>query len=229
MMKNNYEYSKTLLHFCLDKKIPFIYASSAAVYGADNNFDDQQWQQLPLNVYGYSKWRFDQYVKPYLQKVESQIVGLRYFNVYGPHENHKDKMASVAFHLMNQLKNTGVVKLFSSYGGYGDGEHERDFIFVDDVVRVNLWFYQNPGKRGIFNCGTGVTRSFNDIAKTLIALNGSGTVEYIPFPEALKGSYQCFTKANIAALRNIGFQADFTTLEMGLEKYCGWFQGVGDR
>lgn len=227
MMKNNYEYSKILLHYCLAKKIPFIYASSAAVYGAHNDFDDQHWQQLPLNVYGYSKWKFDQYVKPYLKTAESQIVGLRYFNAYGPYENHKGKMASVAFHLINQLKNTGTVKLFSSYGGYGDGEHARDFIFVDDVVRVNLWFYQHPEKRGIFNCGTGAARSFNDVAKTLIALNGSGKLEYIPFPDSLKGSYQCFTQANLQALRAIGFQAGFTTLETGLEKYFLWFQGEG--
>lgn len=223
MMKNNYEYSKILLHFCMEQKIPFIYASSAAVYGANKNFDDQDWDQLSLNVYGYSKWKFDQYVQPYLKTASSQIVGLRYFNVYGPHENHKGNMASVAFHLMNQLENTGTVKLFSSYGGYGDGEHQRDFIFVDDVVNVNLWFYKNPEKRGIFNCGTGVARSFNDIAKTLIALNGSGKLEYIPFPESLKGVYQCFTQANLTALREIGFQEKLTTLEAGLQRYFEWF------
>lgn len=147
MMKNNYDYSKSVLHYCLDKKIPFIYASSAAVYGGKTVFDDRDPNQLPLNVYGYSKWKFDQYVQPFLKTAQSQIVGFRYFNAYGPHENHKGKMASVAFHLMNQLENNGIVKLFSSYGGYGDGAHERDFIFIDDVVKVNLWFYKNPEKR----------------------------------------------------------------------------------
>lgn len=227
MMKNNYEYSKSLLHFCLQKKIPFIYASSAAVYGAKNTFDDRDPNQLPLNVYGYSKWKFDEYVQLYLKSANSQIVGFRYFNVYGPHENHKGKMASVAFHLMNQLESSGTVKLFSSYGGYSDGAHERDFICVDDVVKMNLWFYKNPEKSGIFNCGTGVARSFNDIASILIALNGSGKLEYIHFPESLKGAYQCFTQANLTALREIGFQADFTTLEVGLQKYFTWFHGDG--
>lgn len=223
MMKNNYEYSKILLHFCLEKKIPLIYASSGAVYGADEKFDDRDPNQLPLNVYGYSKWKFDEYVQPYFNNATSQIVGLRYFNVYGPHENHKGKMASVAFHLMNQLENSSVVKLFSSYGGYGDGEHKRDFIFVEDVVKVNLWFYKNPAKRGIFNCGTGVARAFNDIAKKLIQLNGSGKLEYISFPDSLKGAYQCFTQANISALRAAGFTDSFTTLEDGLEQYFAWF------
>lgn len=227
MMKNNYDYSKSLLHYCLQKKIPFIYASSAAVYGAKNNFDDRDPHQLPLNVYGYSKWKFDEYVQPYLKSADSQIVGFRYFNVYGPHENHKGSMASVAFHLMNQLENDNTVKLFSSYGGYGDGAHERDFIYVDDVVKMNVWFYQNPEKRGIFNCGTGLARSFNDVANTLIALNGSGKCEYIPFPASLKGAYQCFTQANLNALRDIGFQASFTTLEAGLKKYFTWFHGDG--
>jgi len=227
VMQNNYEYSKSVLHFCLQKKIPFIYASSAAVYGAKDNFDDQDWQQLPLNVYGYSKWKFDEYVRPYLNNATSQIVGLRYFNVYGPHENHKGKMASVAFHLMNQLQNNNTVKLFSSYGGYGDGEHERDFIFVDDIVKLNIWFYKNPAKNGIFNGGTGQARCFNDIAKKLIALNGSGTVEYIPFPDSLKGAYQSFTQANNHALRAMGYDEKLTSLENGLEKYFEWFRGEG--
>lgn len=227
MMRNNYEYTKTLFHYCLERKIQFIYASSAAVYGAKNNFDDRDPHQLPLNVYGYSKLKFDEYVQPYLKKAKSQIVGLRYFNVYGPHENHKGKMASVAFHLMNQLEKDGTVKLFSAYGGYDNGAHERDFIFIDDVVRVNLWFYKNTEKSGIFNCGTGQARCFNDIAKKLIQLNKSGKLEYIPFPDSLKGAYQCFTQANLTALREVGFQESFTSLEEGLEKYFHWFHGDG--
>ncbi len=227
MMENNYAYSKALLHYCLPRKIQFIYASSAAVYGAKETFDDRDFNQLPLNVYGYSKWQFDQYLQPYLAKADSQIVGFRYFNVYGPHENHKGKMASVAFHLMSQLKDNDTVKLFSAYGGYGDGAHERDFVFVDDVVKVNLWFYQNPKKSGIFNLGTGQARAFNDIAKTLIQLNGSGKLQYIPFPDSLKGAYQCFTQANISTLREAGYDAPFHSLEQGLEKYFQWFHGDG--
>ncbi|OGT40945.1 MAG: ADP-glyceromanno-heptose 6-epimerase [Gammaproteobacteria bacterium RIFCSPHIGHO2_12_FULL_40_19] len=227
MMKNNYDYSKSVLHYCLQKKIPFIYASSAAVYGAVERFDDRDAHQLPLNVYGYSKWKFDEYVQPYLKHATSQIVGFRYFNVYGPHENHKGKMASVAFHLMNQLKDNGIVKLFASYGGYGDGEHQRDFIFIDDVVKVNLWFYKHPEKKGIFNCGTGQARCFNDIAKKLIQLNGSGKLEYMAFPESLKGAYQSFTQANLTSLREAGFHEALTSLEEGLENYFQWFQGAG--
>lgn len=227
MMENNYEYSKSLLHYCLPRKIPFIYASSAAVYGAKETFDDQDKYQLPLNVYGYSKWKFDQYIQSYLESADSQIVGFRYFNVYGPHENHKGKMASVAFHLMNQLQETGQVKLFSSYGGYDDGAHERDFVFIDDVVAVNLWFFQHPEKRGIYNLGTGKARAFNDIANTLIDLNKAGELTYIPFPESLKGAYQCYTQANITALRASGYEAPFHSLEQGLEKYFHWFHGEG--
>lgn len=226
MMKNNYDYSKVLLHYCLAHQIPFLYASSAAVYGAKNTFDDRDSQQLPLNVYGYSKWQFDQYVQPYLKKATSQIIGLRYFNVYGPHENHKDEMASVAFHLMNQLKDNGIVNLFSGYAGYGDGEQKRDFIFVDDVVTVNLWFLKHTKKSGIFNCGTGQARSFNALAKRLIALNGNGKINYIAFPEHLKGAYQSFTQADLTALRKAGFQEAFTSLESGLEKYFSWFHAL---
>lgn len=227
MMKNNYDYSKAVLHYCLRKSISFIYASSAAVYGANPVFDDRDPHQLPLNVYGYSKWQFDQYIEPFLKTAHSQIVGLRYFNVYGPHENHKGKMASVAFHLMNQLENTNTVKLFSSYGNYDDGEHKRDFIFVDDVVKMNMWFYHNPKKSGVFNCGTGEARCFNDIAKKLIALKQSGKLEYISFPDALKGAYQCFTQANLTALRAVGYSETFTPLEQGLEKYFHWFHHEG--
>jgi len=223
MMENNYEYSKVLFHHCLSLHIPFIYASSAAIYGGNSQFDDQDWQQLPLNVYGYSKWKFDQYIKPYLNDPSSQIVGLRYFNVYGPHENHKGKMASVAFHLMNQLRDHNEVKLFEGHEGYGNGEQQRDFIFVEDVVKVNLWFYENPNKHGIFNCGTGQARPFNAIANKLLELHGQGELKYIPFPDHLKGAYQSHTQANIHALRQVGFTEAFTSLEQGLENYYQWF------
>ncbi len=219
MMRNNYDYSKTALHFCLDHKIPFLYASSAAVYGDCHEFNDQDWQQQPLNVYGYSKWKFDQYVKPLLATAPMQIAGFRYFNVYGPHEQHKGGMASVAFHLMNQLQDNGVIKLFEGSHGYEAGEQRRDFVYVDDVVDVNLWFLDNPQHSGIFNLGTGQARAFNDIARTLLKLHGSGRLEYIPFPEHLKNAYQAYTQANISSLRQIGFNANFTSLEAGVEKY----------
>src|SRR3989339_940996 len=174
MMANNYEYSKTLLHYCLEHEIPFIYASSAAVYGGSDVFKEELNYEKPLNVYGYSKYLFDQHVRRVLPKANSQIAGLRYFNVYGPHEDCKGSMASVAWHLMNQLKENGVVKLFKGYDGYGDGEQKRDFVFVEDAVKVNLWFFKNPKQSGIFNCGTGEAREFNVIAKTLLKLHGKG-------------------------------------------------------
>lgn len=226
MMKNNYECSKQLLHYCLDHQIPFLYASSAAVYGKTEVFNDQDWDQQPLNVYGYSKWKFDQYVRPYLALAESQIVGLRYFNVYGPHEQHKGSMASVAFHLMNQLQDTGVVKLFEGSHGVEAGEQQRDFVFVDDVVAVNLWFFDHANKRGVFNLGTGEARSFNAIAHTLLTLNGSGRLEYVPFPEHLKDAYQAYTKANISSLREAGYSADFTSLEEGVGAYFRWYRST---
>ncbi len=224
IMKNNYEYSKAVFHYCLNRKIPFLYASSAAVYGVSQAFDDQDWQQRPLNVYGYSKWKFDEYVKPYLETAASQIVGFRYFNVYGPHEQHKGGMASVAFHLMNQLRDTGHIKLFEGSHGYADGEQRRDFVFIDDVVAVNLWFLDHPNKSGIFNLGTGQARPFNEIAKTLLRLHGSGTLSYIPFPDSLKNAYQAYTQANITALRAVGYHGAFTSLDEGVERYYNWYQ-----
>lgn len=225
MMKNNYEYSKVLLHFCLAHHVPFIYASSAAVYGHHLHFKEVLENEKPINVYGYSKWLFDQYVRrlwPTIEKEKAQVVGLRYFNVYGPHEQHKGSMASVAFHLMNQLEETGVVKLFEGCDDYKAGEQERDFVFIEDVVKVNLWFYENRLKRGIFNVGTGCARPFNDIAKTLISLYGRGRLEYIPFPEKLKGAYQSYTQADIANLRAIGYDKPFATLEEGLAQYFAY-------
>ncbi len=227
MMHNNYEYSKHLLHYCLEQKIPFIYASSAAVYGASTVFNDRAPQQLPINVYGYSKWQFDRYMLR--QSMQSQVVGLRYFNVYGPHEQHKGSMASVAFHFMNQLKTGDEVKLFAGAEDYKDGEQLRDFIFIDDIVKVNLWFLQNshlPQARGIFNVGTGKARTFNDLAKKLIQLKGKGKIRYVPFPEHLKGAYQSFTQADLTSLRRIGYDQPFTSLEEGLESYYNSFHGI---
>jgi ADP-L-glycero-D-manno-heptose 6-epimerase len=219
MMQNNYEYSKSLLHYCLERKVQYIYASSAAVYGDGTIFKEQRSHEKPLNVYGYSKFLFDQYVRRYMDKAESQIVGLRYFNVYGPREQHKGTMSSVAFHHNNQIQEHKKVKLFEGCDGYADGEQRRDFVYVDDVVNVNLWFWENADKSGIFNCGTGRSQSFNDIAKSVIAWHQFGEIEYIPFPDHLKGRYQSFTQADISLLRAIGYSDEFKTVEQGVKAY----------
>lgn len=223
MMKNNFDYSKSLLTYATHHHIPFIYASSAAVYGASTCFDDTDPNgQTPLNVYGYSKWLFDCYVKRHQKQFTAPVVGLRYFNVFGPHETYKGSMASVAFHLMHQLQQHGTIKLFEGSDGYGPGEQRRDFIYIDDVIRVNLWCWKN-GTQGIYNCGTGQSRTFNDIATTLIKLHGSGTLTYIPFPDHLKGAYQSFTEANISRLQAAGYTDPFLSLEEGISAYYHWF------
>ena len=222
MMKNNYEYSKTLLHYCMERRIPFIYASSAAVYGDGQTFKEELQYESPLNVYGYSKFLFDQYVRRLLPEAQSQVVGMRYFNVYGPRESHKDKMASVAFHLNNQLKENGVIKLFEGCDGYDNGEQRRDFVYAEDVVAANLWFLKNPEASGIFNIGTGKSQPFNDIARAVIDWHGKGTLEYIPFPDHLKGSYQSFTEADLTCLREVGCDLPFRTVEQGVKVYLDW-------
>ncbi len=189
MMENNYEYTKVLFHYCQAHKIPLIYASSAAVYGSDNRFKEQLEFEGPLNVYGYSKFQFDQYLRQFLSKLTSQVVGLRYFNVYGPREQHKGSMSSVAFHLNNQLKESGTVRLFEGCDGYGNGEQRRDFVYIDDVVDINLWFLDNPHVSGIYNTGTGRSQTFNDVANAVLAYHQDGQLEYIPFPEHLTGCY----------------------------------------
>lgn len=219
MMENNYEYSKILLHYCLDREISFLYASSAATYGAGKIFKETLDFENPLNVYGYSKFLFDQYVRRYLAKSKSQIVGFRYFNVYGPNEQHKGSMASVAFHHHHQLLKEGVVKLFEGCDGYGNGQQRRDFVYVGDVVAVNLWFMDHPEKSGIFNLGTGMSQTFNDVANAVIAWHGKGKIEYIPFPEHLKGRYQSFTQADISKLREAGYDQPFKTVEEGVKAY----------
>ena len=214
MMFNNYEYSKILLNYCLKNKINFIYASSAAVYGnGEKGFIEERESEYPLNVYGFSKFAFDNYVRRILHKAESQVMGLRYFNVYGPQENHKGRMASVAFHLFHQLQETGKMKLFEGSAGFN-----RDFIHVADTVKINLHFYESKTS-GIFNAGTGKTRSFEDIATTLHHLHGSGELENIPFPEDLRGKYQEFTEAGLNNLRSAGFTEEFMSLEEGVRQY----------
>jgi ADP-L-glycero-D-manno-heptose 6-epimerase len=234
MMANNYRYSLALLDFCLDQEVGLLYASSASVYGGGRVFSESREHESPLNVYGYSKFLFDQIVRRRLPEANSQVVGFRYFNVYGPREQHKGRMASVAFHHYNQYQATGKVKLFEGCDGYGNGEQSRDFVFVEDVVKVNMFFLDNPDVSGIYNLGTGRAQPFNDVARSTVnacrALEGkpalslpelveSGVVEYIDFPEALKGKYQSFTQADIAKLRATGYKEDFATVEQGVAKY----------
>lgn len=224
MMENNYTYSKVLLHWCLERKVPFLYASSAAVYGASNDFREALECEKPLNVYGYSKWQFDQYVRRLLPEINSQVVGFRYFNVYGPREQHKGKMASVAYHLHQQVGAGENPKLFEGWDGYSDGGQQRDFVYVDDVCKVNLWFFDNPEKSGIFNLGTGRAQSFLDVANAVIAHHGKGLVEFIPFPDELKGRYQSFTQANIEQLRAAGYHEPFADVATGIERYLQWLE-----
>ncbi|MBM3343720.1 MAG: ADP-glyceromanno-heptose 6-epimerase [Betaproteobacteria bacterium] len=242
MMQNNYRYSRRLLDFCLAQGTPFIYASSAAIYGAHNAFRESPECEGPLNVYGYSKHLFDQFVRRELARFTSQVVGLRYFNVYGPREQHKGRMASVAFHFFNQYRASGRVRLFEGSDGYADGEQRRDFVAVDDVVKVNLFFLENHLKSGIYNCGTGAAQSFNEVAVaainaarkaqgvaplTLAAMQAQGLIEYIAFPQDLKGKYQSYTQADLTALRAAGYQAPFLTVEQGVGRYCEALAAAG--
>lgn len=219
MLQNNYEYSKELLHYCLDRRIQFIYASSAATYGNKTTFTEELDSEAPINVYGYSKFLFDQYVRRILPDAQSQIVGLRYFNVYGPREQHKGGMASVAYHLNNQIQENGKVKLFAGCDGYTDGEQVRDFIYVDDVVDVNLWFLDHSEVSGIYNCGTGRSEPFNNVAKAVLDWHQSGELEYIPFPDKLKGHYQSYTQADLSKLRAAGYDREFCTVAEGTKRY----------
>jgi ADP-L-glycero-D-manno-heptose 6-epimerase len=240
MMDNNYRYSLVLLDWCLDQEVQFLYASSAATYGASKVFREERQHEGPLNVYGYSKFLFDQIVRRKEAEAggfSSQVVGFRYFNVYGPREQHKGRMASVAFHHFNQFRADGKVKLFEGCDGFGPGGQQRDFVFIEDVCKVNLWFLDHPGKSGIFNLGTGRAQSFNDIAHATVnglrALKGEsslgldeivarGLLEYVAFPEALKGKYQSFTQADIGKLREAGYDGQFATVEQGVGEYVKW-------
>lgn len=224
LMANNYDYSKTLLHYSMEKNIPFIYASSAAVYGEGRVFKEARQYEKPVNMYGYSKFLFDEYARSQWKTAKNSIVGLRYFNVYGPNEQHKGRMASVAFHFKQQLERDGVVRLFEGSDGYQAGEQRRDFIYVTDVAKVNVWFFEHVFSlrvKGIFNLGTGVSASFNDVAKAVIAQHGSGLIEYIPFPDDLRGRYQSFTQADMTSLHEIGYHESFKTVQTGVSLYLG--------
>jgi len=222
MLKNNYEYSKAILDLCLERHVPLIYASSAAVYGAGTVFGEDPTNEGPLNVYGFSKLLFDLHVRRLLPTATSQIVGLRYFNVYGPREAHKGPMASMVLQLDDQLEASDKARLFGPTEGYDAGEQRRDFVYVGDVVDVNLWFLAHPDRSGIFNCGTGVSRTFNDLAAEVVRFRGQGEIEYIPFPESLQGRYQSYTQADMSSLRTAGFAAAPTPLEKGIPGYLAW-------
>jgi ADP-L-glycero-D-manno-heptose 6-epimerase len=240
MMENNYRYSISILDWCLDQEVQLLYASSAATYGSSSVFKEERQHEAPLNVYGYSKFLFDQILRRRFAEAassNSQVVGFRYFNVYGPHEQHKGRMASVAFHHYHQFQANGKVKLFEGCAGYANGEQQRDFVYIDDVSKVNMFFLDHPEKSGIFNLGTGRAQSFNDVAVASVngcrALKGEdalplaelvqqGLIEYIPFPEALKGKYQSFTQADLGHLRHSGYDAPFATVGEGVAHYVNW-------
>lgn len=234
MMDNNYQYTLELLNYCQSEEVPFLYASSASVYGGGGVFRESREFESPLNVYAYSKFLFDQIMRRRWHKRGAQIVGLRYFNVYGPREQHKGRMASVAFHFTNQYRAEGRVKLFEGCDGYANGGQLRDFVSIEDVVKVNMYFLDHPDKSGIYNLGTGQAQSFNDVAvatintlrgaegksaMTLQEMTDAKLIEYIPFPDALRGKYQSYTQADIGALRAAGYAAPFLSVEQGVERY----------
>ena len=223
VMNNNYDYSKRLLHWCVVRNSAFIYASSASVYGnGKNGFSVARPCEQPINMYAYSKFQFDQYVRRLLPETRIPIVGFRYFNVYGPREQHKGSMSSTAFHFNRQIIEQKKAKLFSGCDGMADGEQKRDFVHVEDVVDVNLWFWQHPEQRGIFNVGTGKAETFNTVAQAVIDWHGDGEIEYIPFPDHLKGAYQSFTQADISTLRQAGYHKEFLPVKQGVASYLDW-------
>jgi ADP-L-glycero-D-manno-heptose 6-epimerase len=245
MMANNYTLSWHLFQACQKRGARLLYASSAATYGGSSTFREDPAFELPLNVYGYSKLLFDQKLRREcghdFQRTKAgkthQVVGFRYFNVYGPREQHKGRMASVAFHQYHQFIKDGKVKLFGAYGGYAAGGQMRDFVFVDDVVAVNLWFFDHPTESGIFNLGSGRAQPFNDVASSVVnamrtlnkeaalpldTIAEQGLVEYVPFPDALRGKYQCFTQADLTALRATGCNHTFVDVQTGVGKYVQW-------
>lgn len=234
MMRNNYRYSATLLEHCQDNDIAFLYASSAAVYGAGTVFREERGHEAPLNVYGYSKRLFDDHVRRVIPERTAQITGFRYFNVYGPREAHKGRMASVALHFFDEYRRDRRVRLFAGSGGFPDGEQRRDFVHVDDVVAVNLDFWRHPQRSGIFNLGTGTAASFNAVAvaainacrraegeppRSLGELQREEAIEYVPMPDALAGRYQSFTQADISRLRAAGYTAPMDGAERGVARY----------
>jgi ADP-L-glycero-D-manno-heptose 6-epimerase len=245
VMDNNYRYTLALFEWCQAERVPFIYASSAATYGLASVFREERACEGPLNVYGYSKFLFDQVLRQRLAGLTAPAIGLRYFNVYGPRESHKGRMASVAFHHFHQFRSEGRVRLFEGSHGYAPGEQRRDFVHVDDAVAVNLHFWQHPVS-GIYNTGSGRAQSFNEVALTVVntlrtergepALTleqavAQGLIEYVAFPRALEGKYQAFTEADLTRLRAAGFAAPMQTVQQGTAAYMRWlmtrFPGAG--
>ncbi len=237
VMDNNFRFSVDMLSYCQQEAVPLIYASSAAVYGASATFREEREFERPLNVYGYSKFLFDQVVRQRWEDNSAQVVGLRYFNVYGPREAHKERMASVAYHLFHQYRSSGQVSLFEGSGGYAAGEQRRDFVSVEDVARVNLWFLEHQDKSGIFNCGTGASQTFNDVAVATVnaaraadgkaplsldELKAQRVIQYVPFPQGLRDKYQSYTQADLARLREAGCDLAFLTVEQGVQRYVEW-------
>ena len=218
MMDNNVSFSKAVLHFAIERKIPLVYASSAAIYGANLDFQESSGNEAPLNLYGHSKLIFDTYVRSMLPSISSPVAGLRYFNVYGPRENYKGRMASMIYQLYGQLRRDGRARLFEGSGGFAAGEQRRDFVSVFDVVNVNLFFAGGPVRKGIFNVGTGQARTFNEVVKQLTRTLGRGGVDYIPFPDGLREKYQSHTQADISALRASGYTNNFLSLDEGIER-----------
>ncbi|MBR5913115.1 MAG: ADP-glyceromanno-heptose 6-epimerase [Selenomonadaceae bacterium] len=234
MMKVNYEYSKKLLDFCTDEDIKFIYASSASTYGdGQNGFREDDDCENALNPYAFSKLLFDRYVRNILANFDEDfsppsIIGLRYFNVYGAQEQHKGRMASIVYQMYQNVKNTGIIKLFKGSDGYADGEQRRDFISVEDVVKVNLWAYDDEDiVSGIYNCGTGKAHTFNEVAQAVIKALGKGKVQYIDFPDELQGKYQSFTQADTRNLLRAGYDGGFVDFEKSIADYCKFLDNGG--
>ena len=217
----NYEGSKDILHYCLERRIPLLYASSASTYGSGKNgFREVSDCEEALNPYAFSKLQFDRYVRRVLPYAQSQVAGFRYFNVFGPQENHKDRMASLIFQKYHELKEKGKITLFEGTAGYENGGQIRDFIYVNDVVKVLFYFWEHPELSGIYNCGTGTGHTFNEFVKGIIDYCGTGSIEYVPFPEILKGKYQSFTTADTTKLTDAGYDKGFTPLVDAVKEYC---------
>jgi ADP-L-glycero-D-manno-heptose 6-epimerase len=216
---NNTRYSSDVLRACSAAGVPMIYASSAAVYGPGPTFEESPAHDQPLNAYARSKARFDDEVRALGAQPPSQVVGLRYFNVYGPGERHKGVMASQVMQLADQVRTDGRARIFGAGEGAGPGGHRRDFIHVDDVVAVVRWFLEHPDRSGIFNCGTGESRTFGELASIVCDVLGRGTVEFVDFPPGLHGRYQSFTEADTTRLRGAGCTHRFCSLEDGIARY----------
>lgn len=229
MMRTNYDYSKELFKVCVRKQVPFIYASSASVYGnGKRGFREEEACECPLNPYAFSKLMFDRYVRQFADKLKSKVIGLRYFNVYGQQEAHKGKMASIFHQIYKRMKLGGGPRLFKGTDGYGDGEQKRDFVYVKDVAKINLWCLDNPIANGVYNCGTGHAHTFNDAGKAMIeSMHSKLKITYCDFPDDLRGKYQSFTEADMTKLKAAGYKDGFTNFVIAVEEYCRFLDAGG--